>query len=238
MPERNWSGFHFVGAPPSSRPGPGRPIAVMTGLRKSTHETAVACCCFLPPRSGPGSNSPSQEGFRTRLRVTWRWCDINPDVAPSLKPSHEHGSNNMSEDLQNKLRLLASRAIPLVTFLRNALPGSGCSSSGNAQKKAGASCAGLPISPTSSKASISSTASSLQPKIKPLHADRLDTHAALGEPDSTIARAQNLPLRQCLRVSVTPPSRGALRCAAAKGTPRATGMARKTHRPGFGRTAR
>jgi hypothetical protein len=65
--------------------------------------------------------------------------------------------------------------IPHVTFLRNALPGSGCSSSANVQRKVGANCAASLISRTSSKASISSTASSHQTKIKPPHDDRLDT---------------------------------------------------------------
>lgn len=65
--------------------------------------------------------------------------------------------------------------IPLVTFLRNALPGSGCSSSANVLRKAGANCAALPTSQTSFKASISSTASNHQTRIRPPHEDRLDT---------------------------------------------------------------
>ena len=62
--------------------------------------------------------------------------------------------------------------IPHVTFLRNALPGSGCSSSANALRRAGASCAASLISQTSSKASIQSTASSHQHKIRPPLDDR------------------------------------------------------------------
>jgi hypothetical protein len=65
--------------------------------------------------------------------------------------------------------------IPHVTFLRNVLPGSGCSSSANVQRNAGANCAASLISRPSSKASISSTASSHQTKTKPPHDDRLDT---------------------------------------------------------------
>lgn len=65
--------------------------------------------------------------------------------------------------------------ILLGTSLRDTLPGNGCSNWANAPRKAGASCAALLISPTSLKASISSTASSHQPKIKPPHEKRLDT---------------------------------------------------------------
>ena len=55
------------------------------------------------------------------------------------------------------------------------LPGDGCSSLGNALRKAGANCAASLTSQTSSKASFSSTASSLQTRIRPPHEERLDT---------------------------------------------------------------
>jgi hypothetical protein len=47
--------------------------------------------------------------------------------------------------------------IPLVTFLQNALPGSGCSSSDNALSKTGENYAALTTSPKSSQASRSKT---------------------------------------------------------------------------------
>jgi hypothetical protein len=59
--------------------------------------------------------------------------------------------------------------IPLVTFLRNALPGNGCSSWANALSKTGGSYAALTTSPKSSPASGSKTELKPQPQTRSPH---------------------------------------------------------------------
>jgi hypothetical protein len=77
--------------------------------------------------------------------------------------------------------------IPLVTFLRNALPGNGCSSSGNVLSKTGGSYAALTTSPKSSQASRSKT------ELKPSTPARSPHDPNPQTPDLTITRAGLFP---------------------------------------------